>query len=123
LAFADFLSKRKGALDTFWQLVPCFLFMGLPCILIIKQNDLGTAMVYMVVCLVMMYFAGANARILTGLVIGSATLIALLLFLHFKFDMPMPFLQEYQLKRLTVFVDPRNDGRGGVVRDGTLSSR
>ncbi len=113
IAFADFLSRRKGALDTIGQLVPCFLFMGLPCLLIIKQNDLGTAMVYMIICLVMMYFAGANSKILGGLIIGSGAIVALLLFLHFRFDIPLPFLQDYQIKRLTVFVDPRNDGSGG----------
>lgn len=112
LSFADFLSKRKGLLDTFGQMIPCFLFMGLPFLLIMAQPDLGTGLVYIAVTVVMMYFAGANARILFGLLTGGAALVALLLFFHFKYHLPIP-LADYQLQRLIVFLNPYNDGQGG----------
>ncbi|MEN6390442.1 MAG: FtsW/RodA/SpoVE family cell cycle protein, partial [Syntrophomonas sp.] len=60
LAFADFLSKRKGSLNTFKEMLPCFLYMGVPWALVMAQKDLGTGLVYIVITLVMMYFAGAN---------------------------------------------------------------
>lgn len=112
LTFAEFLSRRRGELDTFRQMLPCFLYMGLPFLLIMAQPDLGTALVYIVITVAMMYMAGANPRLLSGLIAGLLLLTALLLLLHFQFGLWLP-LDNYQIKRLTVFVNPYQDGQGG----------
>lgn len=112
IGFADFLSRRKGELNSLGQLLPCFAYMGFPFILIMMQPDLGTALVYLVVTVVMMYMAGANPRLLGGLIIGGVGLIALWLFLHFQYGVWLP-LDDYQIKRLVVFIDPYQDGKGG----------
>ncbi|KUG02948.1 rod shape-determining protein roda [hydrocarbon metagenome] len=112
LAFADFVNRRRGELDTLGKMLPCFLYMGLPFVLIMMQPDLGTALVYIAITVIMMFAAGANTRVLLGLIGGCAFLAGLVLYLHFNFGMSIP-LEEYQLKRLTVFVDPYNDGQGG----------
>jgi len=112
LTFADFLSRRKGELNTFAQLLPCLVYMGIPFILIMMQPDLGTALVYVVITVGMMYIAGANPSLLTKLIIGSVLAIALVVFLHFRFNMWLP-LDDYQFKRLSVFVNPYQDGQGG----------
>ena len=111
-AFADFLNHRRGNLDTLAELVPCFIYMGIPFILIMLQPDLGTALVYLVFTIVMMYVAGANPRIMTALILAGVIAVSLLLFLHFQYNFPLP-LEEYQIKRLTMFVDPYDDGQGG----------
>ncbi len=112
IAFADFLARRKGQLNTLAQFLPCFVFMGLPVILILMQPDLGTALVYLVITVAMMYMAGANSRLLGGLIIGLLGLIGLWVFLHFQYGAWLP-LDDYQIKRLVVFVDPYQDGQGG----------
>jgi len=112
IGFADFLSRRKGELNSLGQLLPCFAYMGLPFILIMMQPDLGTALVYLVVTVVMMYMAGANPRLLGGLIIGGVGLISLWLFLHFQYGVWLP-MDDYQIKRLVVFIDPYQDGKGG----------
>ncbi len=112
IAFAGFLSRRQGELNTLAQLLGCFFYMGVPFILIMLQPDLGTALVYIVITIVMMFVAGANPRLLTWLILGLILFIALVLFLHFQFHMWLP-LDDYQIKRLTVFVDPYQDGQGG----------
>jgi rod shape determining protein RodA len=112
LAFANFLDKRKGELNTLGDMMPCFLFMGLPFILIMLQPDLGTALVYIAITFVMMFVAGANPKILLGIIAAALSVTALALFLHFQLGMPLQ-LDDYQLKRLIVFVDPYNDGQGG----------
>jgi rod shape determining protein RodA len=112
LAFAEFLNRRKGELDTLSDMLPCFLFMGIPFLLIIFQPDLGTALVYIAITLVMMFAAGANSKVLIQVIIFAVLLIALCLYLHFQFGMWLP-LEDYQLKRLTIFLDPYNDGQGG----------
>ncbi len=112
LCFADFLSKRQGMLNTLRELIPCFLYMGLPFLLVMLQPDLGTALVFLAITLGMMFVAGANPKILVAIIVGGLGVVLIALFLHSKFGMWLP-LEEYQIKRLTVFVDPYNDGKGG----------
>ncbi len=112
IAFADYLGRRKGELNTLAQFLPCFAYMGAPVILILMQPDLGTALVYLVITVAMMYMAGANPRLLSGLIIGLIAFISLWLFLHFQYQLWLP-LDDYQIKRLAVFVDPYQDGLGG----------
>jgi rod shape determining protein RodA len=112
LCFADFLAKRQGMLHTFREMLPCFIYMGLPILLVMAQPDLGTALVFVAITLGMMFVAGANPRILLGIITGGLALVVLALFLHVQFGMWLP-LEDYQIKRLTVFIDPYNDGKGG----------
>lgn len=112
LTFAEFLSRRRGELNTLGEMLPCFAYMGVPFLLIMAQPDLGTALVYIVITAAMMYMAGANPRILTGLIAGATILAAFWLFLHFQYGLWLP-LDDYQFKRLTVFIDPYQDGQGG----------
>lgn len=112
IAFADFLNSRKGELDSLKQMLPCFMYMGVPFILIMLQPDMGTALVYIAITIVMMFVAGANPRILTTLIIIAVSFVILTLFLHFRLGMWLP-MEDYQLSRLTVFLDPYNDGQGG----------
>lgn len=112
VAFADFLNHRRGQLNTFLQMLPCFIYMGIPFILIMLQPDMGTALVYIAITLIMMYVAGANPRILMALMGSGLLITALALFLHQQYGMWIP-LEDYQLKRLTVFLNPYEDGQGG----------
>lgn len=112
LAFADFLNRRRGELNTLMQLLPCFLFMLLPFMIIMMQPDLGTSLVYIAITISMMFIAGANPKIMLSLIMSGVIMISLVLFLHFNYDMWVP-LDDYQIKRLTSFVDPYNDGYGG----------
>ncbi len=112
LCFADFLSKRQGVLHTFRDMLPCFIYIGLPFLLVMVQPDLGSALAFIAITLGMMFVAGANPKILLGIVFGGLVLAVLIIFCHFQFGMWLP-LEDYQLKRLIVFLDPYNDGKGG----------
>jgi rod shape determining protein RodA len=112
LAFANFLSNRSDHLHTLGEIMPCIIFMGIPFAMIMLQPDLGTALVYIAFTVVMLFFAGADPKILGTLITVTVLTIALIFFLHFQFDLPLP-LKDYQIQRLTVFLDPYNDGLGG----------
>ena len=112
VSFADFLNSRKGELNTLKEMLPCFAYMGLPFLLIMLQPDLGTALVYIAIILVMMYVAGANPKILCTILGSGILLLVLIFFAHVHFGLPLP-LEEYQINRLIVFLDPYNDGQGG----------
>ena len=112
LSFADFLHKRQGMLQNFWEIVPCFLYVGVPFLLVLLQPDLGTALAFIAIMMGMLFVAGANWRVLVGVLTVGLVGFLSLLYLHNHFGMWLP-LEDYQIKRLTVFVDPYNDGMGG----------
>ncbi len=68
ITFADFLAKRKGRLNTLGELIPCFIYVGVPMLLILKQPDLGTSLVFVAIMFGMLYVAGARLSILMGIV-------------------------------------------------------
>lgn len=111
ITFAKFLSDREGRLNTLRDLIPCFLFVGIPMLLIVTA-DLGTSLVFVAILFGMLFVAGANVKLLLKIIAAGAILLTIILVAHFKFGMWLP-LEEYQLMRLVVFLDPYNDGMNG----------
>ena len=121
ITFADFLAHRKGKLDNFRDFIVPFLFVLVPMLLIFKQPDLGTTLVFAAIFIGMMFVAGANPWKFGGLLVGGVCIIGLALWLHFATNLPgwlhwaqgLPLpMQDYQLKRLTIFVNPAADKSG-----------
>ena len=84
----------------------------IPFVLVVLQNDLGTALVLFFIYLVMLFAGGGNIKYM-ALVFGSGFLIVVLIITaHVMLDTPLPFLQEYQLNRLIVFINPDIDPYG-----------
>lgn len=111
ITLADFLANRQGQLNRFRDFIPPFIFVLIPMLLIYKQPDLGTAMVFGAILIGMMFAAGANPWKLSTLLVVGALIVGLLLWLHFTRGLPLP-MQDYQLKRLTIFMDPASDMSG-----------
>lgn len=111
ITFAKFLAARQGKLNTFWDLVPCFLFIGFPMLFILAQPDLGTSLVFIAIMFGMLFVAGANSKILLTLLLGGLTFVIMLLYAHFSFGLWLP-LKDYQIMRLVVFIDPYIDELG-----------
>lgn len=121
LTLADFLSSRKGKLNNFRDFILPFLFVLVPMLLIFKQPDLGTTLVFAAIFIGMMFVAGANPLKFGGLLLGGILIIGVALWLHFATNLPwwlhwaqgLPLpMQDYQLKRLTIFVNPASDMSG-----------
>jgi len=121
VTFADFLAKRQGKLNRFRDFIPPFLYILVPMLLILKQPDLGTTLVFVAIFIGMMFVAGANPWKFGGLILGVGAVGGVILYAHlgenvpgwlaFLKSVPLP-LHDYQLKRLTVFLDPASDISG-----------
>jgi len=94
VALAKYLMYRRH-LDTWWKLVPPVLVAGLPLALILKQPDLGTALMLVPVLGAMLFVSGASKR---RLAIAGAAGILFALFSYFF------ILQDYQVKRVRAFI-------------------
>jgi len=111
LALARYLSGLKPALSfryfSFWEslwgnlLVP-FMVVLVPALLIFKQPDLGTALLFFGIFFVMLFVSNVDIRYIVGLIITGLIV--------------MPFgwlvLKPYQKDRLLVFLNPNIDPLG-----------
>jgi rod shape determining protein RodA len=97
VAIATYCTRRPEGLD-FRDLVRMVLMSAVPILLVIKQPDLGTAIVMSVILMVMLAVAGMPGRYLLLLIVGAVVLVVVALNLG--------LLQHYQIERLTSFISP-----------------
>lgn len=83
------------------DIVLSLLAAGVPIGVILLQNDTGTVLILSAVTLAMIAVSGASTRWMVGL-IGGAVLSILL-------AVQLGFLREYQVQRLTSFINPSAD--------------
>jgi len=82
-------------------LVPAMM-VGVPLLIILKQPDLGTAIVLCMVSVIILYLAGVRLYLFgLGALVAGGTIPILWQYLH-----------EYQKKRILVFLDPEQDKLG-----------
>jgi len=84
----------------------------IPFMLVLLQNDLGTALVLFFIYLVMLFAGGGNVKYMAIVFGGGFLIVVLIITAHLTIDTPLPFLQEYQLNRLIVFINPDVDPYG-----------
>jgi len=115
ITFAAFLAgdERSGqsagpSVARARDLVAPALYMAVPWFLVFRQPDLGTSLVFGAIFLAMLFVAGANPRLLFGVTGGGLGAVGLAIFLHYRFGLPIP-LREYQIRRITAFVQPGKD--------------
>jgi len=111
LALANFLTRREGKLDRLRDLVPVFLYTGLPLLLILQQPDLGTSLVFVAIMFGMLYMAGARPALLLTLAFSGLVSVCGWIWAHLNYGVWIP-LKEYQLARLTIFLNPWQDWQG-----------
>jgi rod shape determining protein RodA len=99
IAIATYCARRPEGLD-FRDLVRMVLMAALPIVLIIKQPDLGTAIVCSVILLVMLAVAGMPGRYLILLVVGAVVVVIAAL--------ELGLVKHYQIQRLTSFISPNS---------------
>ncbi len=83
----------------------------IPMLLILKQPDLGTTLVFVAITAGMWYMAGLPGWKMLLLFPGGLAAVILWIFLHYQFHVPIP-MHGYQLQRLTIFLHPNQDPLG-----------
>lgn len=111
ISYANFLSSRRENLQTFRDLLPCFIFMAIPVLLLMMQPDLGSSLVYIFIMVGMLFVAGANRKILLGLFGGGTAALIIYLLGVWKLGWWCP-LKPYALNRFLVLFDSSIDPQG-----------
>ncbi|MBP2653287.1 MAG: rod shape-determining protein RodA [Firmicutes bacterium] len=102
ISLAHLLDKKTGKMNSFKEIIPVFIYIGVPFLLVLKQPDLGTSLVFLAILFGMIFVAGISLKHLGA--IAAAGVAFMPIFWH--------FLKDYQKKRLTVFLDPNADPLG-----------
>lgn len=110
LAGAGFLASRQREVRTLPTVLRLLALIGVPMVLILVQPDFGTAQIYGWLALGLLYFAGARWAHLTALV--GSLVFALAMIMVFLPAIGVNVLDEYQMARLTGFINPDADDQG-----------
>jgi rod shape determining protein RodA len=102
LVLGLFLSEYES-MPSPLQIAVCGAIVGVPCLLILMQPDLGSSLVWLPVLLAMLYTARIPARYLITLILLAVAFIPLMV----NFG-----LRPYQRQRIVTFLDPELDPRG-----------
>ena len=100
VTLAAYFSALKGQLRA-RDVAAAVGIVGLPCLLIYVQPDLGTMMVFVALLGVMLLVGGAKIRHLLVLAALGAGLVG--------FVVQAGLLEDYQVRRITAFLDPSPD--------------
>ncbi len=98
VALAALMSRRTDGPMTFYELGFAIGLALLPIALVVRQPDVGTAMVFLAITASMLLVGRAEAHHLIFLVAVSAVALGLLI--------NSPLLEDYQKDRLESFIDP-----------------
>lgn len=92
-----------------WHLLVALILTLIPAALIIKQPDLGTAILVGAAGVFTLFFAGLSWRLIIFIVGAAIAGIGALLYNPDLLDL---FLHEYQKRRVLTLLDPQNDPLG-----------
>ncbi|OGN61503.1 MAG: rod shape-determining protein RodA [Chlamydiae bacterium RIFCSPHIGHO2_12_FULL_49_11] len=107
MALSWFLEKRGEIVHRFSTFFMASLIVLIPFVLILKEPDLGTALILVPISFVLFYFGGISPRILRPITLAAALMVAFVLsiFLGFLSHEELKpyvtgFVKEYQYERL-----------------------
>ncbi|PSR21035.1 MAG: rod shape-determining protein RodA [Sulfobacillus acidophilus] len=104
VSLATHLDRQPGR-NRWRDLGSALLHVGLPMLLILKQPDLGTALVVVAITVGMLYMAGVPWTQMLLFPAGLAAIIGWI-YAHYQWSVPLPLLHPYQLDRLLIFLHP-----------------
>ncbi len=125
---ANYMTVKKKEMRSFLKgMLPALLYVLPPCVLILFQPNLSTAIILCLVTYLMLFLGGTTAWHRLLLIVTGLVAIFVLI-----------FVQDYRLSRLTTFLDPWADpsaegyqvvqslyalGNGGMFGQGINASR
>jgi cell division protein FtsW len=99
---AHLLNRRAGEEGLFWKtFVPCLLVLGMLAGLVVKEPDLGTALMLAIICFAVCFAAGVRPRHLAYASVPALIFLA-----------KMVIFTPFRWRRMATFVDPWSDPQG-----------
>lgn len=125
LMLAWWFQRREGQIRAF-DFAMAVLILALPVVLIMRQPDLGTALLVMAAGLAVIFFAGLSWKLVAPPLIVAVFGIVLLVIFEPSICVPgtdWPLLRGYQQQRICTLLDPTRDplGKGFHIIQGMIA--
>ncbi len=125
LMLAWWFQRREGQLKPL-DFVVAGVLLAIPAVLILKQPDLGTALLVMASGLAVIFFAGLSWKLIIPPVVLAAVGIVVLIIMEPQWCQPgvdWQVLHEYQRQRVCTLLDPAKDplGKGFHIIQGMIA--
>lgn len=104
VALAAFMVDHSRRMYERRTMARIMLLALIPAMIVIKQPDLGTGLVYVTIAVAVLFFAGTSWKQLTAL--AALFIVAIALVLTVAPAVGVNVLKGYQKQRLTTFLDP-----------------
>lgn len=98
ICFAKYIENQQGQITSLLDLIKIGLFISPFLIILLKQPDLGTALVFLFIACGMVYVGGVDRKLIVGVLI--ATIIAMPVSYH--------FMESHQKERIDAFLNPND---------------
>jgi len=109
----SFGDLRKASPFSFVDALPSLAATAVPVALVLRQPDLGTAMIIAGIYAVTIFVAGVDVRLILGVAGGGLAVAGVLFGLHAsRVVNVLGFLHDYQVRRLQVLFNPDLDPLG-----------
>ena len=100
ISLAKLFSQRKTPISNWQELWPTLVFLGIPMVLVFLQPDFGTALVYGVIYVVLLYISGAKRKLIYAmLAIVLAVAIPVWFYINTASD-------SFRLTRILMWLNP-----------------
>ena len=125
LMLAWWFQRREGQLRVL-DFVVALVLLALPVGLIVKQPDLGTAILVLSAGLYVIFFAGLSWRLIIPVVVLGAIAVTSIVVSEDRIcqpDVKWPLLRDYQKNRVCTLLDPTTDplGKGFHIIQGGIA--
>jgi len=125
LMLAWWFQRREGQLRSL-DFVAALLMLVLPVGLIVKQPDLGTAILVLSAGLYVIFFAGLSWRLILPVLLLAGAAITTVVLSEDRIcqpDVKWPMLRDYQKNRVCTLLDPTTDplGKGFHIIQGGIA--
>lgn len=115
LLAASVMARYGGRLNDLREYIKALLIMAVPFVCVMTQPDLGTGLVYLMIAGFALIIGDADWRFIAVTVGVLVVLVAAILLIDPVLDQLAGsdvLLKDYQMSRLTVFLDPTHDTSG-----------
>lgn len=103
VSFASHVSRIRADINSIVNILLLILHLAVPVVLILLQPDMGTALVFVFMFIVMMFFAGIGTKYIAAAAVGGCGVCALAWFF---------VLNDIQKARFFSFLNPEQDPLG-----------
>ena len=125
LMLAWWFQRREGQVRGA-DFVVAFVLVAMPVGLIVKQPDLGTAILVMAAGVYVMFFAGLSWKLILPVIAFGALCVVALVWFQTAIcqpDVQWPLMRDYQKHRVCTLLDPTQDplGKGFHIIQGMIA--